>query len=117
MATQSGIGVGPLTSLQMALRVFCCVCTKAVVIGTKRICPKFMSVHPSGQNQPKGSEPTPRLQRRKSSAPSYRARIRRWMTAKMNAVETPNINIPQAASNGPSSFHPGGNTMSELAVV
>jgi hypothetical protein len=35
------------------------------------------------------------------------------MTAKINAVVTPNINIPDTASNGPSSFHRGGNTTSE----
>src|SRR5271165_324245 len=39
------------------------------------------------------------------------------MTAKINAVVTPNINIPDTASNGPSSFHRGGNTTSEPAVV
>jgi hypothetical protein len=35
VATQSGIGVGPVTSLQAALRVFCFVCAKAVAIGTE----------------------------------------------------------------------------------
>ena len=39
------------------------------------------------------------------------------MTAKINAVVRPNINIPDTASNGPSSFHRGGNTMSEPTVV
>jgi hypothetical protein len=35
------------------------------------------------------------------------ARIKRWATVKIIAVDTPNISAPSAASNGPSSFHDG----------